>query len=92
MGLYDDDVFVVTPRASATPATITYYESEASGQIRDQWQNVLDVWDVRPETPWRRLSIRLTRPRLAAWKPIPQACGARDAQRVARGCDGHAGA
>lgn len=47
-GFYDDDVFVVTPRASATPATITYYESEASGQIRDQWQNVLDVWDVRP--------------------------------------------
>lgn len=47
-GFYDDDAFVVTPRASATPSTITYYESEASGQIRDQWQNVLDVWDVRP--------------------------------------------
>ncbi len=47
-GFYDDDVFVVTPRASATPATITYYESEASGQIRDQWQNVVEPWDVRP--------------------------------------------
>ena len=47
-GFYDDDAFVVTPRASATPTVITYYESEASGQIRDQWQNVLDVWDVRP--------------------------------------------
>ena len=47
-GFYDNDAFVVTPRASATPHIITYYESEASGQIRDQWQNVLDVWDVRP--------------------------------------------
>lgn len=47
-GFYDDDVFVVTPRASAAPATITYYESEASGQIRDQWQNVVEPWDVRP--------------------------------------------
>lgn len=47
-GFYDDDVFVVTPRASATPAIITYYESEASGQIRDQWQNLVDPWDVRP--------------------------------------------
>ena len=47
-GFYDDDAFVVAARASANPSTITYYESEASGQIRDQWQNVLDVWDVRP--------------------------------------------
>jgi len=47
-GFYDDDAFVVTPRASATPTTITYYESEASGQIRDQWQNVIEPWDVRP--------------------------------------------
>lgn len=47
-GFYDDDAFVVTPRASASPSTITYYESEASGQIRDQWQNVVEPWDVRP--------------------------------------------
>ncbi len=47
-GFYEGGVFTVAPRASATPHIITYYESEASGQIRDQWQNVLDVWDVRP--------------------------------------------
>lgn len=47
-GFYDDDAFVVAPRASASPSTITYYESEASGQIRDQWQNVVEPWDVRP--------------------------------------------
>lgn len=47
-GFYDDDAFVVAARASATPSTITYYESERSGQIRDQWQNVVDPWDVRP--------------------------------------------
>jgi len=47
-GFYDDDAFVVAARASATPSTITYYESERSGQIRDQWQNVVEPWDVRP--------------------------------------------
>ena len=47
-GFYDDDAFVVAARASANPSTITYYESEASGQIRDQWQNVVEPWDVRP--------------------------------------------
>lgn len=47
-GFYEGGVFTVAPRASASPSTITYYESEASGQIRDQWQNVVEPWDVRP--------------------------------------------
>src|SRR5581483_10921320 len=47
-GFYDGGVFTVATRASATPDTITYYESEASGQIRDTWQNIVDPWDVRP--------------------------------------------
>jgi hypothetical protein len=47
-GFYEGRVFKVETRASATPTTITYYESEASGEIRDAYGNVVDPWDVRP--------------------------------------------
>jgi autotransporter-associated beta strand protein len=48
-GCFDDRAFVVRRWAGASPETITYRQSLASGRLTDAYGNVVAPWDARPD-------------------------------------------
>jgi hypothetical protein len=68
-GVYEERRFVAAVWAGATPATITYYEYEASGEIRDGQGNIVPPWEVRPNAMAQLADVLDTAPDGAVESP-----------------------